>query len=70
VLCGGGVQFPDVRAALAVALYAQGLTAEAETNWGRLEVTVLDVLSKCDDVVVCLVFAFRDWFRRVACEVM
>jgi hypothetical protein len=55
---------------LAVALYAQGLTAEAETNWGRLEVTVLDVLSKCDDVVVCLVFAFRDWFRRVACEVM
>jgi hypothetical protein len=30
-------QFPDVRAALAVSLYAQGLTAEAETNWLRME---------------------------------
>lgn len=27
-----------MRAALAVTLYAQGLTAEAETNWGRVEV--------------------------------
>ena len=32
-------QVPDVRAALAVALYAQGLTAEAETNWGRMQVS-------------------------------
>ena len=37
------MQFPDVRAALAVALYAIGLTAEAETNWGRLEVIVFDI---------------------------
>ncbi|KAJ7548367.1 hypothetical protein O6H91_07G009000 [Diphasiastrum complanatum] len=29
--------FPDVRAALAVSLYAQGLTAEAENNWYRIE---------------------------------
>lgn len=37
------LQFPDVRAALAVSLYAQGLTAEAETNWGRVEVTDIDI---------------------------
>eukprot|EP00850_Spirogloea_muscicola_P002163 SM000008S22252 [mRNA] locus=s8:613660:616285:- [translate_table: standard] len=30
-------EFPDMRAALAVSLYAVGLTAEAETNWVRLE---------------------------------
>ncbi|KAJ7548366.1 hypothetical protein O6H91_07G009000 [Diphasiastrum complanatum] len=30
-------EFPDVRAALAVSLYAQGLTAEAENNWYRIE---------------------------------
>ncbi|GBG61766.1 hypothetical protein CBR_g23280 [Chara braunii] len=30
-------EFPDVRAALAVSLYADGLTGEAETNWGRME---------------------------------
>ncbi|MCO5554223.1 hypothetical protein L7F22_007751 [Adiantum nelumboides] len=30
-------EFPDMRAALAVSLYAEGLTAEAESNWERLE---------------------------------
>eukprot|EP00271_Cylindrocystis_brebissonii_P010206 TRINITY_DN26327_c0_g1_i1.p1 TRINITY_DN26327_c0_g1~~TRINITY_DN26327_c0_g1_i1.p1 ORF type:complete len:396 (+),score=45.88 TRINITY_DN26327_c0_g1_i1:87-1274(+) len=30
-------EFPDMRAALAVSLYKEGLTAEAETNWGRVE---------------------------------
>ncbi|KAH7426921.1 hypothetical protein KP509_10G022100 [Ceratopteris richardii] len=30
-------EFPDMRAALAVSLYVNGLTAEAESNWERLE---------------------------------
>jgi hypothetical protein len=38
-------QFPDVRAALAVSLYAQGLTAEAETNWLRMEVDFCALLA-------------------------
>jgi len=38
-------QFPDVRAALAVSLYAQGLTAEAETNWLRMEVDFYALLA-------------------------
>jgi hypothetical protein len=33
------MQFPDIRAALAVSLYSIGLTSEAETNWSRLEVS-------------------------------
>jgi len=44
------LQFPDVRAALAVSLYAQGLTAEAETNWGRVQVPDFD--STCN-LVFC-----------------
>ena len=35
---GTSLQFPDIRAALSVALYKEGLVAEAETNWGRMEV--------------------------------